>query len=338
MSGFKSPFYIGNLKLRSNVFCSPLAGCSDLPFRRIIHQYNPGLFFCEMVKMDALVRSDPHTFRILDYDRQLHPTAAQLVGSKKEIAAESAKIIEDLGFDLVDLNCGCPVDKVTKDGSGSGMLKTPDHIGDVVAEMVNAVKIPVTIKIRAGWNEESINGPEIVRIAEAAGAKAIFVHGRTRSQGYKGPAKWEHIRECKKAAKEILVFGNGDIFTADKAVQMYEETGCDGFLVSRGSFGKPWIFEDIERKFQGLPPVKRTGLDLKEAMFRHMEQIIRYRNEKKSIMDIRRIGCWHFKLAVGTKKLRESLNKCKKIEEVKALFDAFSWEEVSLVEDPIPFT
>src|SRR6185437_6206308 len=205
----KKPFQLGNLTLPSNIFCAPLAGCSDLPFRRMTSKYRPGLIYCEMVKMDALVRHDPHTYRLLDFEADMHPIGGQICGSKPQYAGKSAKIIEELGFDVVDLNCGCPVDKVTKDGSGSGMLKTPELIGEILSNMTAAVKIPVTVKIRAGWDEKSLNAAEIVQIAEQAGAAAICVHGRTREQGYKGPANWDWIRECKRAAKKIQVIGNG---------------------------------------------------------------------------------------------------------------------------------
>src|SRR5689334_17740332 len=173
----KRPFQLGSLVLPSNIFCAPLAGCSDLAFRRMTAQYKPGLMFCEMVKMDALIRNDPHTYRLLDYEAHMHPIGGQLCGSKLHLAAPCAKIIEDLGFDVVDLNCGCPVDKVTKDGSGSGLLKNPELIGEIICEMVAAVRIPVTVKIRAGWDMQSINAPQITKIAEEAGAKAICIHG-----------------------------------------------------------------------------------------------------------------------------------------------------------------
>src|SRR3984893_6443256 len=180
----KRPFQLGALQLPSNIFCAPLAGCSDLPFRMMTTKFQPGLVYCEMVKMDALVRHDPHTYRLLDYETSMHPIGAQLCGSKPQLAGKSAKILEDLGFDVVDLNCGCPVDKVTKDGSGSGLLKNPQLIGEIISQMVASVRIPVTVKIRAGWDAQNINAEEITEIAEQAGAVAICIHGRTRSQGY----------------------------------------------------------------------------------------------------------------------------------------------------------
>src|SRR3984957_5266185 len=157
MSFYQTPFLLGKTVLRNNIFYAPLAGCPDFPFRRMSAHYRPGLMYCEMVKMDALIRHDPGTYHFLDYSPDMHPIGAQICGSKPGVAAQAAKIIEDLGFDVIDLNCGCPVDKITKDGSGSGMLKTPELIGEVLANMVAAVRIPVTVKIRAGWDESQIN-------------------------------------------------------------------------------------------------------------------------------------------------------------------------------------
>ena len=217
-------------------------------------RYHPGLIFCEMIKMDALIRHDPGSYRVLDYEADTHPIGAQLCGSKPELAGPCAKIIEELGFDVVDFNCGCPVDKVTKDNSGSGMLKYPEAIGEILANMVAAVKIPVPVKVRAGWDENSINSPLITKIAEEAGAKAIFVHGRTRAQAYRGPANWDYIKACKQAAKEILVFGNGGVVDAESAEKMFEVTGCDGLLLSRGILGSPWLIEEIIDHLEGREP------------------------------------------------------------------------------------
>jgi len=320
-------FQLGKLTLPSNIFCAPLAGCSDLPFRRMTAPYRPGLIYCEMVKMDALVRHDPHTYRLLDYEKEMHPIGGQICGSKPQFAGKSAKIIEDLGFDVVDLNCGCPVDKVTKDGSGSGMLKTPQLIGEIISNMVAAVKIPVTVKIRAGWDENLINAAQITRIAEEAGASAICIHGRTREQGYKGPANWDWIRACKQVAKNILIIGNGDLFDADSAVRMFAHTGCDALLISRGTFGQPWIVEDIYRKLSHEPEIVRTPLDYRDALLEHLNHVVTYANDRKAAMDLRRIGCWYLKQGKGTRKLREALNRSKVIAEIRDLILNYSWHE-----------
>ncbi|MBP7074943.1 MAG: tRNA dihydrouridine synthase DusB [Rhabdochlamydiaceae bacterium] len=323
----KKPFKLGSLVLPSNIFCAPLAGCSDLPFRQMTTAYRPGLVYCEMVKMDALVRHDPHTLRLLDYEKEMHPIGAQLCGSKAHLAAPSARILEELGFDVIDFNCGCPVDKVTKDGSGSGMLKNLDLIGEILTNMISAVKIPVTIKIRAGWDEDTLVGPQIVKIAQKAGAKAVAIHGRTREQGYKGQANWNWIRECKEAAPDMIIIGNGDLFDAEKVEKMFEVTGCDAALLSRGTFGTPWIIEDVYRRLSGEPSIVRSAFDYRDALLEHLELICRYHAPRKAAMDLRRVGCWYLKRGQGTRKLREMINRSKSLEETRALILDYAWHE-----------
>lgn len=324
------PFQIGDVQLSNNILFAPLAGCSDLPYRQMALRWKPGIFYCEMVKIDALVRNDPHTFRLLDYTVGMHPIGAQLCGSKPKLAAQSAKIIEDLGFDVLDLNCGCPVDKVTKDGSGSGLLKTPELIGEILAEMIAVVKIPVTLKIRAGWDEAHVNAEKITQIAEKAGAKAITVHGRTRAQGYKGPAVRDHIRRCKLAAKNILVIGNGDIFDADSAIHMFEETKCDGILIARGAMGQPWIVEDILRKLEGRAPLERDVSFIRSVLLDHFECILKYQSERQALLDMRRVGCWYLKRLIGVKDLRIAINRLEKAYDAFGLIQSYDWDKVEI--------
>ena len=306
------------------IIYAPLAGCSDFPFRKMSARYQPGLMFCEMVKMEALMRKVPGTYRMLDYDEEMRPIGGQICGSDPKLAGPSAKIIEGLGFDVVDLNCGCPVDKITKDGSGSGMLKNPERIGEVIANMVAAVKIPVTLKVRAGWDEESLNAAKITEIAEKAGAKAIFVHGRTRKQAYRGPANWAHIKACKEAAKEIKVVGNGDVFSAEAALRMFEETGCDAVLVSRGTMGQPWIAEDIRRALNGEPPLARSYEECRQALVDHFNYSILYKSEHGALIDMRKVCCWYLKDAPGVRELRKKASHATSLDEVYELIRSFS--------------
>lgn len=323
MSDHKKLFQIGSLTLPNRVFYAPLAGCSDFPFRKMSAKYRPGLMYCEMVKMDALVRHDAGTFHLLDYSADMHPIGGQLCGSKPAIAGQAARIIEDLGFDVVDLNCGCPVDKVTKDGSGSGMLKTPELIGEVLANMVAAVKIPVTVKIRAGWDERSINLEQIVKIAEQAGAKAICVHGRTRQQGYRGPANWDYIKACKQAATTIAVIGNGDVLDGPSAQEMFATTGCDAVLVARGTMGQPWAVEDILRHLDGLPVNARSLEDCRQALYEHFLITQRYHHDHRVCLDMRRVGCWYLKKSSGTRQFRELISRAQSVQEVHDLILRF---------------
>lgn len=330
MKGLKQEFELGKLKLPHNIFYAPLAGCSDYPFRKMSRRYHKGLIYCEMVKMDALIRNDQGTFHILDYDSSMHPIGAQLCGSKPELAGKAAKMIEELGFDVIDLNCGCPVDKVTKDGSGSGLLKNPRLIGEILNEMVSAVKIPVTVKIRAGWDEENLVAEEITKLAEKAGAKAICIHARTRVQAYKGPAHWEWIRACKEAASTIKVIGNGDLMKPEDALRMHEATGCDAFLVARGTLGRPWISEEMVSFFLGNEPKKMNLEACRTALMEHFEETLGYHHARKSVIDMRRVGCWYLKKAQGTRDFREKISRASSIEEVSDLIKHFPLVESTM--------
>lgn len=328
MTSKSKPFQLGKTLLPSNILYAPLAGCSDYPFRKMSAKYRPGLMYCEMVKMDALVRHDPTTYHILDYSADMHPIGGQICGSKPSIAGQAARIIEDLGFDVVDLNCGCPVDKVTKDGSGSAMLKTPELVGEVISNMVAAVKIPVTVKIRAGWDESNINAEEIVRIAEQAGAQAICIHGRTRQQGYRGPANWDYIKACKQAAKTIKIIGNGDAVDGPSAEKMLAYTGCDAILVARGTMGQPWAAEDIRRHLNGLDPIVRSLEDCRQALFEHFLFTLQYHNDHRVCVDMRRVGCWYLKKSSGTRSFREQISRADNIEAIRELILHFPLGEM----------
>lgn len=326
MNFLKRPFQLGKAALPSNIFYAPLAGCSDFPFRQMSALYRPGLMYCEMVKMDALIRYDQGTFQMLDYNKEMHPIGGQIVGAKPAIAGKAAKIIEELGFDVVDLNCGCPVDKVTKDGGGSGLLRNPKLIGEIIVNMVAAVKIPVTVKIRAGWDEKSIVAPEITRIAEEAGAVAICIHARTREQAYRGPANWEYVKACKEVAKTIKVIGNGDVLDGTSAQRIFTQTGCDAVLVSRGTMGHPWVVEDIIRHLEGLEPIVRTSEDARQALLEHFLKISTYANTRKAVVDTRRVGCWYLKRSQGTRSFREKISRVESLEDAEALIRNFSIE------------
>lgn len=326
--------HIGSLELSCPVFYAPLAGCSDYPFRKMSAIYNPGLMYCEMVKMEALVRNDAGTLQMLEHDPGMHPIGGQICGSKPEIAGKAAQIIESLGFNVVDLNCGCPVDKVTKDGSGSAMLKNPNLIGDVIANMVAAVKIPVTVKIRAGWDEENIVVAEVTRIAEKAGASAICIHGRTRKQAYRGPAVWDYIKTAKEAATTIKVIGNGDVFDGPSAEKIMAYTGCDAVLVARGTMGNPWVVQDILRYFGGLNPIHRSLEDCRKALFQHFLFSKDYHQSRlrRTVLEMRRVGCWYLKRAFGTRAFREKISRAEDVSQIEDLILNFPLKEGSEID------
>lgn len=323
MKKFVQPFSLKNLKFPHNIFYAPLAGCSDFPFRKMSAKYRPALMFCEMVKMEALVRYEQNTLHMLDFDHSMHPIGGQICGSNPKIAGKAAYIIQELGFDTVDLNCGCPVDKITKDGSGSGMLKNPELIGEVIANMVAAVQIPVTVKIRAGWDESSINAVHITQIAEQAGASAICIHGRTRKQAYKGPANWDYIKACKEVAKNIKVIGNGDVLDGPSAQRIFEHTGCDAVLISRGTLGQPWVVQDIIRHLEGFEPLQRSVEDCRQELLEHFHYTLNYQIDRKVCLDMRRVGCWYLKKSAGTRAFRELISKAPNVDDVRDLITNF---------------
>lgn len=322
------PFQLRDTLLPSNIFYAPLAGCSDFAFRKMSSLYKPGLMFCEMVKMDALIRNDRGTFEMLCYEEAMRPIGGQLCGSKVELAAPCARIIEDLGFDTLDFNCGCPVDKVTKDGSGSGMLKNPEKIGEIIHQMASAVKIPVTVKIRAGWDDSLINCVEVTKIAEQAGASAICIHGRTREQAYRGPANWDHIKACKAVAQSIKVIGNGDLFDAESVRRMLAYTGCDAALIARGTMGQPWIVEDVTRLLSNLPLEKRGPQESLCHFRKHYAFMKECLPERKVILDIRRVGPWYIKSIFGASEIRQRLNKCETLAQVEQIIDSLELDLV----------
>jgi len=315
------PLSFGALQLPINILYAPLAGCTDYPLRQIASKYNPGLLFCEMVKMEALLQYDEETFRMLQYNHAMRPIGAQLCGSNPQLAGPAARIIEDMGFDALDLNCGCPVDNVIKDGSGSGLLRTPLKIGEILSNMVAAVRIPVTVKIRAGWDEKSLVHREIVTIAELAGAKALTIHGRTRKQGYLGKANWQWIAEAKQAAQRIPIIGNGDVYSVEDAFRLLEMTKCDGVLIARGMFGKPWLVDDIRQFAKTGTTPSHTDEEKRAIFMDHFHETISYCTDKKALIDMRRVGCWYIGRSPGARSFREALSHASTIEEMRELVE-----------------
>ena len=320
------PLTIGSLQLPVNVLFAPLAGYSDFPYRVMCRRFHDGLLFCEMVKMEAILRSDASSFRMLHYRADMHPIGAQLVGSHPEYAAAAARIIEDMGFDVVDFNCGCPVDKVIDDGSGSGLLKTPHLIGDIIANIVSAVRIPVTVKVRVGWDDQHIIIEDLVRIAELAGASAMTVHGRTRKQGYTGEANRAWIKAAKQQARTIKIIGNGDIFSAQSALSMLQETGCDGVMIARGGMGQPWLADDI-RQFDatGNVPV-RSSQERQEIFMQHFCETMAYGDDRQALADMRRVGCSYLGRFRCGRAMREAFSTATSLQQMKELITSLSWE------------
>ena len=279
---------IGKIKLDTPLALAPMAGITDLPFRLICRRLGCGLTVSEMVSAKGLLYKNVKTTEMLRIDAGERPTAIQLFGSVPAELAEAARLVEASGADIIDFNMGCPVPKIVNNGEGSALMKNPQLAHDILAAMVQAVKIPVTVKFRAGWDDAHRNAVEIAKAAEAAGVSAVAVHGRTRQQFYEGKADWQIIAEVKQAVS-VPVFGNGDIFTVADGLRLREETGCDGLMIGRGADGNPWLFRELAAALrqEELPAAPTLEERLAQAA-EHLAMLIAYKGEHISVKEMRR--------------------------------------------------
>lgn len=279
---------IGNIELSAPLALAPMAGITDLPFRLICRRLGCGMTVSEMVSAKGLLYKNVKTTEMLRIDDGERPTAIQLFGSVPAELAEAARMVEASGADMIDFNMGCPVLKIVNNGEGSALMKNPQLAHDILAAMVKAVKIPVTVKFRAGWDDANRNAVEIARAVEAAGVSAVAVHGRTRQQFYEGKADWSIIADVKQAVK-VPVFGNGDIFTVADGLRMLEQTGCDGLMIGRGADGNPWLFTALAAALRGEPLPQPPSLKERLAQAaEHLEMLIAYKNEVVAVKEMRR--------------------------------------------------
>ena len=279
---------IGEIKLAAPLALAPMAGITDLPFRLICRRLGCGMTVSEMVSAKGLLYKNVKTTEMLRIDDGERPTAIQLFGSVPEELAEAARMVEASGADMIDFNMGCPVPKIVNNGEGSALMKQPQLAHDILAAMVKAVTIPVTVKFRAGWDDSSRNAVEIAKAVEAAGVSAVAVHGRTRQQFYEGKADWGIIAEVKQAVK-VPVFGNGDIFTVEDGLRMLAETGVDGLMIGRGADGNPWIFRELAAVLRGEERPAAPSLQERMAQAaEHLDMLIDYKGEHISVKEMRR--------------------------------------------------
>jgi len=295
---------------------APMAGVTDRAFRALVHEHGAGLTFSEMVSVKSIVYRNKNTLRLLENAPHVRPWAVQFFGHEPEILSEAIKILEDYPFDIVNINMGCPMPKIVNNGDGAALMNNPPLVGRMVEAAVKASHRPVTVKIRKGFTPASLNAVEVAKIAEAAGAANITVHGRTRDQYYTGVADWEAIAAVKQAVK-IPVIGNGDIFSAEIAVKRLKESGCDGIMIARGAMGNPWIFSrSVAYLETGVLPPEPTHEEIIKTAISHLHAVA---SEKPNIVEMRKHLSWYTKGMYGSAELRSKINTAQTADEMEEL-------------------
>lgn len=321
-------FKIGNVEIKNRIVMAPMAGFSNTSFRKIIKEMGAGLIYAEMVSDKAIYYESEKTLAMLKMDEVERPIAQQIFGSDVESFVMAAKRVESVMHpDIIDINMGCPVPKVAlKNQAGSALLKNLSKIKEIVSAVVNAVSVPVTVKIRSGWDETSINAIEVAKVIESAGASAITIHARTRSQGYSGKADWNIIKKVKESVS-IPVIGNGDVTTSELAKKMLEETGCDAVMIGRGILGNPWLIRECVSYIEEGKIIEPPTNEEKIAMMkRHFELLKKDKNEHVALLEIRTNLLYYLKGMPKSKEMKTLVCSCKTSEELLNILNQYEKE------------
>ena len=311
---FLKKLKIGNVELRNNILLAPMAGITDLPFRLICEKYGAGLTCTEMVSSKGLYYNDAKTRLLLNTKNEQRPVAGQIFGSDVEAMKYAGEYVGKF-VDIVDINFGCPAPKIVKNGDGSRLLKNLELLEQIATEVVKSSKVPVTAKIRKGWDNNSIVAVEVAKIIEKAGISAITIHGRTREEYYSGTADWEIIKKVKQAVN-IPVIGNGDVKSKEDAEKMFKETGVDGIMIGRASIGNPWIFEEIINYLSGKEQRKVTNKEKLDVILEHINLAIAEKGENIAIKEMRKHLAYYVRNGKDASKLREKINQIDKKQEL----------------------
>lgn len=311
------------IDLKDKLILAPMAGVTDLPFRLLCKEQGCDVLYTEMVSAKAVLYKNRNTEPLMTYQQQEHPIGLQLFGSEPEVMAKIASQVQERGYDFIDINMGCPVPKIVNNNEGSALMKQPKLVGEIVSAMVKATKIPITVKIRKGFDENRVNAVEIARIIEESGASAVAVHGRLRSEYYSGQADWNTIRQVKEAV-HIPVIGNGDLTSPQDVLRMRKETGCDAFMIGRGAKGNPFIFSQMKTYFEkGYIPEKPSLSDMVQVMLRHAHMMVEYKGEFTGIHEMRKHVAWYTTGYPRSSKLRDQVNHVESFQELEDLL--WSW-------------
>lgn len=312
---------IGNVELDNPYILAPMAGVTDLPFRLLCKEQGAGLLCMEMVSAKAIQYNNKNTKALLEIHPEEQPVSLQLFGSDPDVISEIAKRIEELPFAILDINMGCPVPKIVKNGEGSALMKNPKLVYEIVSKTAKAIQKPVTVKIRKGFDDSCVNAVEIAKIVEEAGGKAVAVHGRTREQYYSGKADWDIIRKVKEAVS-IPVIGNGDVVSGESAIALQKETGCDGVMIGRGAQGNPWIFSELlEYEKTGNMPERPSMEEIKKMMLRHAQLQMQYKGEYLGIREMRKHVSWYTTGLPNSAKMRDEINRVESYAELEVLLE-----------------
>ncbi len=308
---------IGQVKLKNNIFMAPMAGVTNSAFRKIVRQFDCGLVFTEMVNARGMVDRLKNSWKLMEFSGEERPISLQIFGSDSKVMAEAACLGVDYGYDMIDINMGCPTPKIVKNGEGAFLMRNLPLAQRILESVTGAVEIPVSLKMRKGWQEGEVTALPLAKIAEETGVSFVTIHGRTREQFYRGEADWDIIREIKESVN-IPVVGNGDLRSPQDCKRMIEETGCDGIMIGQGALGNPWIFKQVERYLKEgeliSPPSQQEVINI---VLEHLSLLTDLKGERTAVKEMRKHVSWYIKGIKGSNLLRKKINQCETVQEME---------------------